>query len=83
MTLVNIHEAETQLSHLLEAVAAGESVTIVRAGNPVARLVRYDEEKREQRLGFLSGRGTVPEHFDELEADQIEGLFGVGDAASA
>ncbi|GAA1857901.1 type II toxin-antitoxin system Phd/YefM family antitoxin [Brevibacterium marinum] len=83
MTFVNIHEAKTQFSRLLEAVAAGESVTIARAGTPVARLVRYEEEDREQRLGFLAGHGAVPEDFDELEAGPIEALFGAGDAASA
>lgn len=83
MTVVNIHEAKTQLSRLLEAVAGGETVTIARAGKPVARLVRFDADGRERRLGFLVGHGTVPENFDELEADRIEALFGAGDAASA
>lgn len=83
MTMVNIHEAKTQFSRLLEAVAAGESVTIARAGKPVARLVRYDEDGRERRLGFLAGHGSVPDDFDDLEADRIAALFGDGDAASA
>ena len=42
MTTVNIHEAKTHLSRLLEAVAAGESVVIAKAGKPVARLVRVE-----------------------------------------
>lgn len=83
MTTVNIHEAKTQLSRLLEAVAQGEAVTIARAGQPVARLVRYDSDVRERRLGFLAGHGSVPDDFDELEADHIAALFGADDAAPA
>ncbi|WP_166968845.1 type II toxin-antitoxin system Phd/YefM family antitoxin [Brevibacterium atlanticum] len=83
MTIVNIHEAKTQLSRLLEHVAEGETVTIARAGKPVAKLVRYDADDREQRLGFLVGHGTVPDDFDELEADRIADLFGADGAASA
>lgn len=83
MTIVNIHEAKTQLSRLLEAVADGEPVTIARAGKPVAKLVRFDADDSELRLGFLAGRGTVPDDFDELAADQIAELFGVDDAATA
>lgn len=75
MTLVDIHDAKSQLSSLLEAVAAGSSVTITRAGNPVARLVPWEEGIREQRLGFLRGHGTVPADFDDFEAGRIETLF--------
>lgn len=83
MTIVNIHEAKTQLSRLLEAVAAGETVTIARAGKPVARLVRFDGEEEQRRLGFLAGHGTVPDDFDDRDADRITTLFGAGDADSA
>ncbi len=83
MTTVNIREAKTQLSRLLEAVSAGETVIIARAGKPVARLVRYEAGGREQRLGFLAGHGTVPDDFDDFETERIAELFGAGDAASA
>lgn len=83
MTTVNIHEAKTQLSRLLAAVEGGETVTIARSGKPVARLVRFEAEGHQQRLGFLQGHGSVPDDFDEIEADRIEALFGAGDAAPA
>lgn len=83
VTTVNVHEAKTQLSRLLEAVASGETVTIACAGRPVARLVRYEADGREKRLGFLAGHGTVPDDFDDFETDSIAALFGAADAASA
>lgn len=75
MTLVDIHNAKSQLSGLLDAVAAGSSVTITREGSPVARLVPCEEDIREQRLGFLRGHGTVPADFDDFEAGPIETQF--------
>jgi prevent-host-death family protein len=50
---VNVHEAKTHLSRLLEEVAAGEDIVIAKAGVPVARLVSTSREPRE--LGFLAG----------------------------
>ena len=73
METVNIHEAKTHLSRLLEAVAAGESVVIAKAGKPVARLVRVEAPAR--RIGFLTGLGSVPDDFDELGADEIAAMF--------
>jgi prevent-host-death family protein len=75
MTQVDVDEAKTHFSRLLDAVAAGQSVTIARAGVPVARLVPYTEEKRVQRLGFLAGRVTIPDGFDDLAVGRIEALF--------
>jgi prevent-host-death family protein len=63
MTEVNIHEAKTQFSKLLRRVAAGEEITIARAGRPVARLVPF--EKPAARLfGLDEGVYEVPEDFD-------------------
>ena len=64
MTTVNIHEAKTHLSKLLEAVAAGGDVTIAKAGKPVARLVRVGTQAVPRTLGKLSGRLRVPANFD-------------------
>ena len=75
MTTVNIHEAKTHLSRLLEAVAAGESVVIAKAGKPVARLVRVEAVAPARRIGFLTGLGSVPDDFDELGADEIAAMF--------
>lgn len=65
MTQVNVHEAKTHLSRLLERVAAGEHITIARAGTPIADLVPH----RRSRITF----GTLDIDFDEaafLDADR-------------
>lgn len=64
MTTVNIHDAKTHLSRLLEEVAAGAEVVIARAGKPVARLVPIEAAPRPKQLGLLAGRVEVPEDFD-------------------
>lgn len=78
MSAVNIHEAKTHLSRLIERAQAGESFVIAKAGKPVARLTRMDapEVGGERRLGFLQGQATIPDDFDRLGQDQIEALFG-------
>lgn len=63
-TIVNVHEAKTHLSRLLEDVAAGEEVVIARAGKPVARLVPVGAIPRPKRLGLLRGRIKVPTDFN-------------------
>jgi prevent-host-death family protein len=65
MLTVNIHEAKTQLSRLIESVEAGEEVVIARAGKPVARLVPLAAERPRRRLGLMKGRLTVPDDFDD------------------
>jgi prevent-host-death family protein len=66
---VNVHEAKTQLSGLLEAVEAGERVVIARAGEPVAVLVPYKTAIRRRRLGLFAGEAKIHSDFDELPAD--------------
>ncbi len=80
MTTVNIHEAKTHLSRLLDSVQAGESVVLAKAGQPIARLVRYSAEDAPQRLGFLIGTVHVPDDFDTMGAAEIADLFGAGEA---
>lgn len=80
MTTVNIHEAKTHLSRLLDSVQAGDSVVIAKAGRPIARLVRYSAEEAPQRLGFLIGTVNVPDDFDTMAAAEIVELFGAGAA---
>jgi prevent-host-death family protein len=63
-TVVNVHEAKTHLSRLLEEVAAGAEVVIAKAGKPVARLVPIEPVTRPKSLGLLRGRITVPDDFD-------------------
>jgi prevent-host-death family protein len=63
-TIVNVHEAKTHLSRLLEDVAAGAEVVIAKAGKPVARLVPVEAGPRPKRLGLLRGRIKVPADFN-------------------
>ncbi len=72
---VNIHEAKTQFSRLIEKVESGDEVVIARAGRPVARITRLDAPAKPKRLGFLVGGGSVPDDFNEWGSDQIVGLF--------
>jgi len=60
-TIVNVHEAKTHLSRLLERVRAGEEIILAKAGKPYARLMPIDTARRE--LGFVEGH--VPDSFFE------------------
>jgi prevent-host-death family protein len=68
-TVINIHEAKTHLSRLLVRVARGEEIVIARAGKPVARLVRYEEQRRP--IGRDAGLFEVPDDFDEPLPDDV------------
>jgi prevent-host-death family protein len=70
MITVNVHQAKTHLSKLLERVAAGEEVVIARAGRPVARLVPINP-KEPRRPGLAKGRLTEA-FFEPLPADELD-----------
>jgi prevent-host-death family protein len=72
---VNIHEAKTHLSRLLERVALGEEVIIAKAGKPVAKLVRLDDQAKRRVLGSAKGEFTVPDDFNDPLPKEIEDLF--------
>jgi prevent-host-death family protein len=72
MRRINVHEAKTQLSRLLQEVEAGERVIIARAGQPVAVLGPYKAAVRRRRLGQFAGQVTIRDDFDELPADMAE-----------
>jgi prevent-host-death family protein len=75
MATYNIHEAKSQLSKLIEAVQAGESVTIAKAGKPVAVLAPVRATPR--RRGFLKGQIQLGPEFDEpLPADVLDAFEG-------
>src|SRR5258706_8399094 len=61
---VNIHEAKTHLSRLLERVEAGEELVIARAGRPVARLVPFRQRTTPREPGVWRGSGTLADEFD-------------------
>lgn len=76
-TIVNVHEAKTHLSRLLEEVAAGGEVVIARAGKPVARLVPVAQGVRPKKLGLLRGRIKVPADFNApLSPDEFADFEG-------
>jgi prevent-host-death family protein len=72
---VNIHEAKTHLSRLLERVAMGEEVIIAKAGTPVAKLVPLQARPKKRVLGSAKGEFTVPDDFNDPLPKEIEDLF--------
>lgn len=76
MRQINVHEAKTQLSRLLEEVEAGERVVIARAGVPVAVLSPYHVAVKRRRLGLFAGQAKIHPDFDVLPEDIAE-AFGL------
>ena len=75
MKKVNIYEAKTRLSQLVEEAAAGRDVVIARAGRPVARLTRLAGTTRKRRLGLLNGRFRIPDDFNRPLPDEVLRAF--------
>jgi antitoxin (DNA-binding transcriptional repressor) of toxin-antitoxin stability system len=75
MTTINIYEAKTQLSKLVEQAAAGTDVIIARGGKPVARLTRLQTPPRKIRFGLLKGKVKVAKDFDAPLPDDVVGQF--------
>jgi prevent-host-death family protein len=76
MQTVNIYEAKTQLSKLVDLASSGTDVVIARAGRPVARLTSLnDKQNRLTGLGALKGKGWIAEDFDAPLPDEIQALF--------
>ncbi len=79
MSTVNIHEAKTQFSRIVEQVEAGEEVVIARAGKPVARLMPLESAvPKPRKLGQGKKRFTFPSNFDNLNAGEITSMFEQG-----
>lgn len=75
MKTVNIYEAKTRLSQLVEEAASGEDVVIARAGRPVARLTRLQKTARKRRLGLLDGRFRIPDDFNRPLPEDVVRAF--------
>lgn len=76
MPTVNIYEAKTQLSKLVDLASSGTDVVIARAGKPVARLTSLSsKEKRIINFGALEGKGWIAEDFDAPLPDDLLALF--------
>jgi len=81
---VNIHQAKTHLSRLLQRVAEGEEVVIARAGEPIARLVRIQPEHTTRPLGMYAGSVVVPDDFnDPLPPELLAQFLGVEEARNS
>lgn len=78
MRIVNIHEAKTQLSKLVDQAVKGESFVIAKAGKPLVKVTGLDAPAAPQRLGFMVGEIAVPKDFDRMGDAEIAALFGVG-----
>ena len=77
MRTVNIHEAKTHLSRLVERAAKGEPFIIAKAGKPMVKVVPLDAPTAAEpkRFDFLAGQISVPDDFDTMFADEIEKEF--------
>ncbi len=78
MKTVNIHQAKTQLSKLIEKASKGESFIIAKAGKPVVRVTALSAPTGAQvrRMGFMAGQISVPDDFDRMGQEEIERIFG-------
>ena len=80
MRSVNIHEAKTHLSRLVNAATNGESFIIARAGKPMVKVISVETPKAapKRRLDFLNGYFQTPEDFDYMTQNEIEEMFEAG-----
>jgi len=72
---VNIHEAKTHLSRLVEQAAKGQEFVIAKAGKPMVRVGPITPPPAERRLGFLAGKGVVSADLKKDFAAEIETMF--------
>jgi prevent-host-death family protein len=75
MMTVNIHEAKTHLSRLIEQAIKGEPFIIAKAGKPLVKVTALEPAKPTKRLGFLEGQFNIPDDFDQMGQDEIIKLF--------
>jgi prevent-host-death family protein len=77
MRSINIHEAKTHLSRLVEQAAKGEPFIIAKAGRPLVKVVPLaaTDVSAGKRIGFMDGEIKVPEDFDQMDAEEIQRLF--------
>ncbi len=68
MQTINIHEAKTHFSKLIELAFKGEEVVICKSGRPIARLVKYQRDDKPRKLGCWKGKVRIAEDFDDLPA---------------
>ena len=76
---VNIHEAKTHLSRLVDRAAKGEPFVIAKSGKPLVKVTAIDRPTAAEarRIGFMAGQIAVPDDFDRMGQEEVERLFGV------
>lgn len=79
MQTINIHQAKTHLSRLVEEAAHGQSFIIAKAGKPLVKVIALDtpEAHKPQRIGFMKDDIAVPDDFDRMADAEITNLFGL------
>ncbi|MDE9446417.1 type II toxin-antitoxin system prevent-host-death family antitoxin [Xenorhabdus bovienii] len=76
MEKINIYDAKTNLSRIVQEVArTGKSVVIAKNGHALVKVVAYREEKPKRKLGFLKGKGRIPDNFDDMNSAEIVDMF--------
>ena len=76
MQTVNIHDAKTNLSKLIDKAVKGEPFIIAKAGKPLVRVVAIGQtDTPKPRIGFMKGQISVPDDFDDLGREEIAGMF--------
>lgn len=78
MPTVNLYDAKTQLSKLVDLASSGTDVVIARAGKPVAKLTALEKKGKSRRMvgfGALAGKGWIADDFDAPLPDEVQALF--------
>lgn len=77
MEAINIHEAKTHLSRLVEEASRGKAFIIAKAGKPMVKVIPYtaEDSSTARRLGFMQGEIRVPDDFDAMGDEEITELF--------
>ena len=79
MQQVNIHEAKTHLSRIIEQIISGEEVVIAKHGKPVARLIPYTNIVKKRKPGSLQGKIKSADNFDDPLPDDIAKSLGLAE----
>jgi prevent-host-death family protein len=83
-TTLNLYQAKTHLSRLVELAAAGEEIVIAKVGRPMARLVALESRRRPRNFGVLKGQiWMTDDDFDELPEDLLDAFYGGDDGPGA
>ena len=83
MRLVNMHEAKSKLSKLVEEALAGEEIVIAKAGKPLVKLVPYRPASEKRQFGGYENEIYIPPDFDETDEEIVKLFEGQGERISS